>query len=257
MSKDVTLYEIRVFGLKRSGNHAIINWILGMIPNNCVFINNLSGFKDPLKQKIDGRIINRNLKKEDSILYNYEDFNIAQLKNKPLLPNNCILRTQLHRKKFNVMILRDPYNMFASRLKTKKGGGRNIVIKNANKIRDRWCIYAKEYLRETNFLGSDKVIVNFNKWFKEEEYRRKLSKVLGLDFSDKNLNIVSKYGSGSSFDNVIFNGNAQSMDILNRWQTITNNKIFKELCNHKKTWQLSKQIYGTIITDENLCPTNY
>ena len=38
--KTVNQKEIRIFGIKRSGNHAIINWLFYQIPNKAVFLNN-------------------------------------------------------------------------------------------------------------------------------------------------------------------------------------------------------------------------
>jgi hypothetical protein len=126
---------------------------------------------------------------------------------------------------FNILVLRDPFNMLASRL--HKPGPVPKLIDNSE-ILDRWEIYAEEYLGLTNFFQS-KLVVNYNLWFSSIDYRKQLSEQLGLSFTDAGLNVVPKSaGGGSSFDKNFYDGRGNQMKVLERWKVCQYDKRFCE-----------------------------
>jgi len=83
--------------------------------------------------------------------------------------------------------------------------------------------YELEALEATNIL-KNKVIVFYDKWFVNIEYRKQISKKLGLVFTDNKLNFI--WSVGSSF-NPSFNkrmdylqGRAQKMKVLDRYKVL-------------------------------------
>ena len=88
--------------------------------------------------------------------------------------------------------------------------------------------------------------INFNAWFVSQDYRKNLSKSLGLKFNDKGLNIVPETGEGSSFDHRKFDGKAQKMKILDRWKVLKDKSGFRSLFRDPEIWKLSEKIFGKI-----------
>ena len=109
-----------------------------------------------------------------------------------------------------------------------------------------WKSYAKEFLFIENNIKENKVTINFNEWFSNIDYRKKVSEKLDVNFTDKGLNKVSNKGKGSTFDGMSFNNNAQNMKVLDRWKTITNTEFYRHLINDRELNELSDKIFGKI-----------
>lgn len=233
----------KVVGLGRSGNHAIINWIAyhfkeeevllmnNIDPNEEIFSNKnihtsnkklsrIGNHKPFIKNSIDKDPINY-----ECLLYTYEDRNLFDI---PKNDNSTIF------------ILRDPYNLTASRINNK--------YYYRLSIDDKYIDYLKQYLREfsgkTNII-ENKILVNYNEWFVSKEYRISISEKLDLEFSDAGYGKMSEHGKGSSFDGVV--EDASNLDVLNRWNKYKNNSIFKKIAKDEEINELSGQIFGNIL----------
>lgn len=56
-SKDVVnLKEIKILGLRRSGNHAIINWLRSQLPKNTTFINHTRIKENPYRNVYEDQL---------------------------------------------------------------------------------------------------------------------------------------------------------------------------------------------------------
>ena len=238
-----------VHGLKRSGNHAIINWITEHDP--FIFSNNiiptgpiLRGenkipppkefnfylFKNFSPQKRKVRFWLKKFKYHNySFLASIEDhdLNIRPFSDAPT-------------DSINILILRDPRNLFASRIRKASAmdspSFSQEMDETMNHIIDLWKNHTKEYLGLTNYLNN-KVCIYFNLWFSSQEYRKSISRKLNLEFTDKGFTQVSEIGGGSSFDGTKFHGNNQKMDVLNRQDYLS---------------EAEKKILETIFLDEEL-----
>ncbi|NEP74518.1 MAG: hypothetical protein F6K25_22760 [Okeania sp. SIO2G4] len=71
---------------------------------------------------------------------------------------------------------------------------------------------------ETQYLKNNKVVIDYNKWFADVNYRQQLSSQLNFEFSDAGINEVKGYGGGRSFDKLSFQGKGSEMNVLGRWQ---------------------------------------
>lgn len=219
-----------VFALKRSGHHAVMDWFMPCLGFNLMHHNNCSYLKS-------GNIVSFGScsKKEYSKnlgyrrIFNFEDQSLNNLKK---IPANV--------KK--VMVIRDPYNNFASRVKhTDKNIFRNFNF-------DIWISYAREFIGETNYLGDNVIKVIYNNWFKSQEYRDLILKKIRSNFSfigvPGSLDNVPKFGDGSTFDGFSFDGSAREMDVLNRWKKIKNENILKKMLFDDELYNLTKIIFG-------------
>lgn len=143
------------------------------------------------------------------------------------------------------LILRDPYNMYASRLKMKRNS-LDFMVNNLKSWKNclnpnEWILHAKEFLGQTSFLGNATKI-SYDAWFTSEKYRKKLAVLFDLVDSSL-LSLVPHFGGGSSFDFQELNGNADKMAVLNRWEFYKDDIEFQSILNNeeiKYLWDLCK-----------------
>ncbi|MEL7333793.1 MAG: hypothetical protein AAFN12_16215 [Cyanobacteria bacterium J06560_2] len=261
--------EIRVVGMRRTGNHAVLTWIEHQLSGEFFHLNNVWAGRNPYRHKADNllryhpehaemsqtyrRQANGKLIERDCLLYSYEDWSLAQIV-QPRFEQNRELYLGRAAECFDVLILRDPFNLFASRLKqnfvpTKTKGLSMVAM---------WLEYAKEFVGETQYLSQSPdqnsnrslVCVNYNRWFEDVAYRLQLSEQLGVPFSDAGLAKVPHLGGGSSFDGTQLDG--RSMDVTNRWQRFADDPAFRALFENELLWTYTQRIFGELPGTETL-----
>lgn len=225
--------ELQVFGLRRSGNHAVIAWIAQQYSSPIVFLNSARPFHDPFTTYLLGRVPNavpgRRLnpgeaeilraRQKNLLVLSYEDMNIRKLDKGDLLPDWPVwLGNSGSRRR--LLLLRDFYNWIASRVRLLEKNGRaieHILGKIEPQIR-HWIMYAREFVGETKYLGEyDTVPVRFDRWSNDDKYRLEILDRLDIAAMNNSRSVVPRAGGGSSFDGTRFSGSAEDMDILNRW----------------------------------------
>lgn len=271
------------FAMRRSGHHAIINWMRNLFPDkySILFFNTVgvlgNYFTDNklynpdtlmLQKKRHGGNKIKLLKKSEtkSVFYNYEDIDINRLipcTNPDMIDAHSKMIGKAERC-YNILILRDPFNLFASRAVKKNTEIRiyrsayGPIIKPFYTVLQKsdeqflfiemWKTYAREFLGLTNILDvgyRKKVCISYNRWFIDKEYRGQLCKTFGLSFSDRGLNEVV---SDSSFNDWNYHGRAQDLEVLNRWEECKDSPMFKFLLRDKALNELSDEIFGKIVT---------
>jgi hypothetical protein len=235
--------ELHNYGIMRGGIHSFLLWILNKYINQnikIIYYNNV----------YDLNILNtRIIKKDDSRLINLknqitEDHNEANLKIysfesrliKDFINNNP--------KITNTIIIRNPYNNYASCLEYVKNGGKSQTILkmiDVKYFKYIWSQLAKEFLNETNF-ANNKICIKYDKFILDSEYRCNISKKLELnpdiDILKKSHNYnnnVNEWRWGSSFKNTKTN-------FHNRYLDHINNPEMQKLINDPEIIQLWTQI---------------
>jgi len=217
-----------VHGLKRSGNHAIINWLKSH--EDFYFFNNII----PIGEILSGK---KKLREPE----NFNDWfrrkalpkhlPLASLLMRPIISKRSLIVSiedhpadirpflDLPSDFFNILILRDPYNLFSSRIRKASGINHpaypNQLGPHMDRVLNLWKSHAREYLGQTDTL-TNKVCIYYNEWFTNREYRKNISKNLNLKFTDDGYSMVSTTGGGSSFDSTNFDGNNNQMNVLDR-----------------------------------------
>lgn len=243
-----------VFAPRRSGHHAILNWMSLQLSmqgdlthyNNINLPKLLSGsvIGDGKTTFHNGSVVKdishdefQQLSVQDTSTYrvfNFEDRHIENFRKR--VKPSPVTRGQ---KVQCVVILRDPFNNFASFIKC-----RACEDEQFDHFRRGWIQIAQEFLGISDHLPKDTVFVNYNEWVKSEDYRRKTAKALGInEFDDQGLELVPRNGGGSSFTGVDFNGKAQKMDVFSRWKMIRHKEDFKQAIDLKVD-EYSKKIFG-------------
>jgi hypothetical protein len=250
----VNKQELRIIGMSRSGNHAVINWILSQANGRTCFINCAEPKFNPFQTA-------RPLDDGRTVLANYPDFDLAselrgEFSAKDLLiysHEDCFLGTMVRgafeqehdamvgpsRQRADVLILRDPYNLFASRL---HGGFGDVSNDIAMRI---WKQHAREFTGDKRYLKQRRVLIAYNRWASDRAYRRCIAAELGIEFGDGSIAEVPAAGNGSSFDGRRYHGSATRMKTLERWKHFAGDRAFAALFD-RDVHEMSRRIFGDV-----------
>lgn len=246
--------ELRVIGMSRSGNHAIMEWMMRQAPGRVCLLNCVQGKHNPyltlrpmvgpegeqaytnygdfdLEAERQGRF-----SRKDWLIYSHEDEFLANACSEEFELQHDVLVGPSARRR-DVLILRDPFNLFASRRRAGCG-----VVSEATALRI-WKQHAKEFLRYTRRLRHDPVCVSYNRWVKDRSYRRSLARDLGLGSGDAGIDAVARCAGGSSFDGLRYDGRASEMRVFERWRTYEHDPSFLSLFDDVVV-SLSERAFG-------------
>lgn len=191
-NKNSNYKTIKIFGLRRSGNHAIINWILAnlaktkkhqiLIPSgdygfklqcfgDIFHLNDISSWQYGLEYK---NVLNIAIKKEARvILFSYED--------------DC---SYIDNEQNLFTIIRDLPSIISSRIKK---------IENSKKIYRKLLKIDDDFFENWILLASHPNVIIYEKWLTSKEYRDQMS----IKFNVKNdidfIDYVPRNAGGSSF----------------------------------------------------------
>lgn len=219
--------EIRVYGLMRSGNHAITDWIQNQFKGLSIcHLNNVRhGDVDPYSGYAERTLLNiDNVNEETDIetirsaskhllIYSYEDYfserHPAYRASRDVDFVSSVFQSEFeaHRRDylglskhvFDLLIIRDPFNCVASRFRhLQLRGSLEVDSKLQVMIRD-WKILAKHALDLMHQSAPNRIVVSYNHWADDKAYRKQLSQTLMGTFDDSSMQQVANFGGGSSF----------------------------------------------------------
>lgn len=231
--------EFRVLAMRRSGHHGFIRWLLGHFSGEVVFQNDVS----VLRAENTSTFCPSANGTRQAFVFNVENPDIPNVMSQ--ISSDC-WRTNKgpSDKTHTLVLLRDPYNWIASRIKAwgarEQYGGTSILSEVA-----LWKQQAREFLGETEYLPKDTLFVSYVEWFRSADYRRGISEKLGLSFTDKNLGINMRLG-GSSFDSI--DSDPQTLNVLGRWKNFLQHKGYLSLFD-RELLDLADRIFGDFSKD--------
>lgn len=232
----------RISGMRRSGNHALINWVLKQLPGATCYNNNMGPFhppEDTLIKKFSIRSFSK-----FNLLVSLEDkwTKDAFLDYDPLKFGGS-------KRQFDILILRDPYNMFASRWVWKDEFG-SLFRENPEHqkmIIEIWKDHARKFLvwikEAENDQGKTSLAINYNRWFIDKSYRKEIAKKLELKFTDAGKEDVSNYGHGSSFNGRDLHKKASNLKVLERWKGTIEDPEYRKLFEDLELRNLANSIF--------------
>lgn len=256
--------EIRLFGLKRSGNTAIVSFILGHYePEEVVHLHNTDFSFRPRSRAISpfefhNIMEEKGMEKVKCYLntteHNYPEPSHFKVISRNMGDNDYSYNADkmwyawyygFGKKRFsketnNIILIRSPHNNLASYLRILHMG-RGFRKHPFRNFAGDWIMYAREVLGETNYFD-DKIICNFDEWFSSEDYRKKLSGQLGLEYSDKGVNTVIRK-VGSSFDGMRLAEEAQKMKVLDRWEHFKDNDEYLDILRNDELIEKTKLLF--------------
>lgn len=219
----ITDQLIRIFGMRRSGNHAIIYWLRQHESDNHFF--------NDVNVPFNAYSVIKRLRM--SLPYN-KKLTLVSWENKPIDAEIYLKNIDFTHQK-TILIMRDPFNWLASYFQKRWGVN--------NQLMTLYMDHLIEYIGETNRLG-DKVTINYNRWFVDKEYRQSIIQKLGFDkLNDSALNYVPNEGGGSSFDGTKFQGNGHKMDVLRRWTNYVHKPEYNKWLKWPRLMKFTQRIW--------------
>ncbi|EKV32653.1 hypothetical protein C882_2732 [Caenispirillum salinarum AK4] len=248
--------EIRLSGMSRSGNHAIIDWIMRQADGRVCFLNCAEGKTNPFEScrpLSDGRPWRASwenfdldaeaggrLSPKDLLLHSYEDSYNAHAFSRVFEDRHDAWVGPSGRR-LDVVILRDPFNLFASR----RAMGADLPRATAARM---WKQHARTALKALNTRprkGSRRhpLPILYNRWASERAYRAEIAARLGLSFTDAGIETVAACNGGSSFDGLAYDGRAGAMRVTERWRAYADDTEYLSLFDAEMV-DLSRQLFG-------------
>jgi hypothetical protein len=234
--------------LMRSGHHAIIEWIQAHFDGPRYELNDALAFRHPFRTdwyELHGPPTSNS----ELATINFEDVDIRRCRETPLIDLELLGRVENCR---HVLVLRDPFNLLASKLRfmrTRQWWQHNEDRRkqSVDDILFLWMQMAKEFAGETDFLGPDCIRISFNQWFLSRPYRDRVAGQIGFKNQDHGVDRVSRRGDGSSFDYQSFDGRAQNMGVLNRWQSMRDDAEFRAIFDRADVLQYGETLFGPLL----------
>ncbi len=252
--------EFRVMGMSRSGNHAIINWILRQAAGRNCFLNCAEGKTNPFvsaREADNGLPYEANyaefewereqsglLTQKNLLIHSYEDSFLGYVCH-PLFEQNHDQWVGASKARYDLLILRDPFNLFASRLYADLSA---LSLSTAVRI---WKQHANEFLGLRRTMNQQRILINYNRWATERSYRAQLAAQLGLHFTDAGISTVHRTAGGSSFDGYRYDGDASKMRVLDRWKVYQHDPHFRQLFDRDMV-NTARRIFGPLASVEGL-----
>ena len=224
---------MQFFAMQRSGHHAIlVDYILTHLYDQIVYHWNECYVLGDLI--VASRIVKYTYGERQDMTYRRTDHQYTDdgiICSHPIEPNavlllnfeDCPLQvSQQLPPSHRVLVIRDPYNQTASRIRNGKRSMRPW----------RWKQHAREYLGRTKILGPH-INISFNRWHQKS-----------------NFNIMPDYGGRSAFEPAIMDGRASELDVLNRWQKRMHHGKFRRIVNDDELGGLAEEIFGWRVTKD-------
>jgi len=237
-----TKSEIRVIGLQRNGNHAIINWIIQQSGSNVLFFNDVEPENPFDESRLMGDKNNLSASNFDRVIYSYEDRLLNLITHKNYYPQKNMYNVNAD-KRIDLLILRNPFNSFASRMKHQAVSSQLSTYISGLSLPQLWITYANEYLGKSHYL-KNLVTLNYDLWCCSVDYRKQIAGKLNIEFTDKGFKDITSFGQGSSFDSTKFDKKSTEMATDQRWKSFANDKKFTELFRDKMVIRLTRKIFG-------------
>jgi hypothetical protein len=245
---------ISFIAVPRSAHHSVPNWVFLQLPRPSlmlwkgikvnlqvgkVYLTNSAGIAITYYQRDSTGDEWKQMRKEnelDSLLYGQRDFDFIGTCYEGSLASEVELVEPEQPHHTKVILLRDYPNWWSS-YSRRWGYDPNCSEPMKPAIARNLAAY-EEHLRL--YLDDDPryVFIKFPDWFKSIEYRKEIARKLSIQyFTDAGLNKVHPLGSGSSFTHLQYDGEAQKMPVMNRWQECSD-------FPHPHLEELSKEVFG-------------
>jgi len=226
---------LRVFGMRRSGNHAVINWLSRNAPGGqCVFLNNCAVGKNPFESfraiEVNGRRsgkpgddpkpIARRAGDGAALILSYEDIMPIGQRNRPI-STGIDDSTISH----EVIICRSFLNWAASMVKKLQGN-------KGYAMHDRVVVLLRSVGLYSGMLdlvtGGERAglsVIRYDDWMDDPAYRADRLARLGFEQRDDSLGKVQRYGNGSSFQPG--EATAEELNTRNRWREMQSDAEYR------------------------------
>lgn len=270
--------EVTVFGIKRSGNHAIIHWLLQLLGDQTVHLNDVTG-ESPYEscREINAkglpmwsckwdiknffRLFSRNtpvieysmrdrrvnwnfihrFSPKDALILSYENCSLEEAVYSAFLQQHDIHVGKSYQQ-YRVIILRDAFNLFASLHRATFMTPEDMV-----RCVELYKEYAEVFLSTAKQAESNAICVKYNDWVSSPEYRIRLARKFGIESDGGPFLKVPSIAGGSSFEGMTKDGRAQGMKVFERWKVYWDDPVYRSIFQDKQLVDLTNDIFGRIV----------
>ena len=268
--------EYHVYGMRRSGHHGIIQWIMQHCGRTSVHLDDVCG-KDPILHSarintlglpifyappqdegfqrnknsdrlffiyerelggVDWQAI-RNFSPKDQLILSFENHQVDHDEYHAYLS----MRETFCGKSANtvkIIVVRDIHNYLASLLAAWFSKDQPI-----EPMMTLYKSYAEQALRALDG-SSSYIFINFNRWFMSKNYRIEMAQQLGFKTSGEPYKRVPTNGGGSSFDGMAYMGKADEMPVMQRWKNYQHDARYRAILQDCALLNLSTSLFGDV-----------
>tara|TARA_R110000824_G_scaffold388092_1_gene583539 strand:- start:97 stop:978 length:882 start_codon:yes stop_codon:yes gene_type:complete len=249
-SDSATRTFVRFFGIRRSGNHALQNWLIPKFNGSVFYKNNANVTKKVTHETCNDlncfhpkhnytNISKGHRDSSDLIFLGYEDKELT--KTLALPPNEENIYGEFE-KYLDIFVVRNPYNLFCSKAKHYDSG---------TAVRHDLCVHKRKHFNILTYLWKDmgerlvnpqpgEIGIYYDKWHVDQNYRKEICEKMGVPFNDKGKHLVSNNGGGSSFDGL--KKHPDEMNLLNRTSGYEEYDFYLKLLEDKRLNEIFKNI---------------
>lgn len=237
--------DIYFFGMRRSGNHGVIKWLLGQfnhlnpkenLRERGVFYNDYNNYNhNNNNNNMPEYLVPVEPRKDRVRLISYEE-------DERLLSQahrDRLLKAEKGMTKHCFVLLRHPLNWYASYgALGKQFGWPELTPKS-------WALdLMLKYFEDFQAMSKDRRVVPiiFDRWFKEPSYRRTIAKTIVNVPNDKGFGIMDTQSPPSSFEGWKRVDSASKLGVLERWKSIPKEEL-KELLANERLARIVKEFY--------------
>ena len=216
-----------VFAPKRSGHHAVINWLGYRVADFVTHINNIHEVGNGLVIEPEGQ----------TVQYSNESTEIRGIPSQAVVlsfenptPERVALwfthLAAVEKTTRLICVIRDVRNLIASCLRFEESHKKATILLPAL---EAWRYVAESVVCPLRSEVCATGTILFDYWFADFNYRSAICESLGVVCDDRGLNEVTKFGGGSSFSQRETDGSAQLMrDVLKRYKKYEGSRRYEE-----------------------------
>ena len=201
---------LRIYGMRRSGNHAIINWLQRNASGASVFLNNCHPRKDPVASHRSLDVFAEGVslaapRKDATLQERFEQAGtgptvlVSFEDTMPPVPEKPFPPLFGHGPETIVLIYRAFLNWSASLLRKILGNDAYGPIARARIMTAALSGYASTLERVSEAEERGFVAICYDDWHASDTYRARILAALGFGARDNTRGRVQRYGGGSSF----------------------------------------------------------
>ncbi len=264
--------EIAVFGIRRSGNSAIIGWLMRHMGSRAIHLNDVAG-ESPYdscsevrakqlslwrcKPKINHAL--KNFRSKDPVTYARHDPAVNWGYIRSFSPKDCLIVSYQNRflddpdyaayvsrhdhhvgcsqELHHVVVLRDAFNLFASLCRNPSTTPEDIAA--------GVCLYkqyAELFLDAVRQKQQNIICVNYNKWVSSRLYRSRLARRFGVELDSKPERNTSSNGAGHR-DSA---GKRERLSATDSWQVNQHDPSYRAIFKDRRLVELSESVFGRV-----------
>lgn len=238
---------IVVAGLKRSGNHVFLNWMLSQSLGPCAFWNHVAPDQYPTERHRREYRLNA-VNQVPTVVLSYEDRDLTAVATGALARFLEDHAPRIRRRDL-VLVLREPKNLMASRF--KKWPGEYESADEADALMTLWHAYAAAALDgapPAGWEGWQPHAVWFDALVNDASARDRLSDALDLRRGARGLDQVTNHGHGSSFDGLAGAGDPSAMQVSERWRAFSGDPAFERLFADGRAEEVAQRLAAQAVS---------